>query len=141
MPPLGTPAPGVTTRKQLEADTLNAQCKACHNLIDPYGDAFEGLDAIGRARDMDNGAPVDTSATLPTGEHLVGARQVSSFLAMRPAASSCMATQWLMFALCRDLTTADQASQQLVSDEFDASGQRLRDLITFVLTSPAFLAP
>ena len=58
-------ATGVSQRDRLEQHRTTAACAACHNLMDPIGVVFEGFDAVGRARTMDeNGLPVVLASTL-----------------------------------------------------------------------------
>ena len=52
-------ATGVSQRDRLEQHRTQASCAGCHNLMDPIGVVFEGFDAVGRARTMDEmGLPV-----------------------------------------------------------------------------------
>ena len=48
-----------TNRLRTEAATSASACAGCHDRINPLGLAFEGFDALGVARDTDNGLPVD----------------------------------------------------------------------------------
>ncbi len=60
-----TPEPpdgGTYTNRQLfEIRTSPPQCQGCHTHIDGIGFGFEGYDAIGRHRDLDNGIAVDAT--------------------------------------------------------------------------------
>ena len=57
-------ATGVSQRDRLEQHRTVASCAACHILMDPIGVVFEGFDAVGRARTVDElGLPV-----VPTSE-------------------------------------------------------------------------
>lgn len=113
---------------------------ACHRALDPVGFAFEGLDGIGRTRDRDNGAAIDTSGMLG-GRAFTGVGGLAELLAADPDAQRCMTQQWLEFALGRPLSGADAASIDRATQAFHASGHRLRELIAAVLTSDAFLSP
>jgi hypothetical protein len=123
----------------------SAACTACHLLMDPVGYAFEGLDAIGRARDTDNGSPVDTTGSVRgidgSKRDFTGAVELMALLAADADVQRCMAQQWMNFALGRPLTEADRASIDEAARSFRASGLDLRELILAVLTSRAFLAP
>lgn len=55
------PDPTLTTRERFSAHVSDAQCRACHQRIDPAGFAFEHFDAAGAYRDTDHGKPVDSS--------------------------------------------------------------------------------
>jgi hypothetical protein len=57
------PDPSKTTRQRFAAHATPG-CNACHDRIDSFGFAFEGFDGMGKARPMDNGAPVDASVVI-----------------------------------------------------------------------------
>ncbi|MDB4979560.1 MAG: Cellulose-binding domain protein [Myxococcales bacterium] len=145
LPPFTVP-PGMTVRAALVADVQMATCNACHIAIDPPGLAFEGFDAIGRARTTDNGAPVDTTGRflLPSKASFVefyGPVDLAKIVATDSTAENCMAKQWLSFALGRAVGEADQPSVTKVDAAFAASAFNLKALIVAVLTSDAFLTP
>lgn len=58
------PQPGQTTRERFAQHTIDPACAGCHSGIDGIGFTFEGFDAIGAARDQENGKPVDTATEL-----------------------------------------------------------------------------
>ena len=170
-PPSGEPPfpqplpPGVTgsaAMKMLLADGASdlggTACHPCHDTMDPIGDALEGFDAIGRARTMDNGAPIDTSPVVvapstPPNAVVDGVSGLMSLLATDPGAERCMAQKWLSFALGRqqfDVLSLDAdgafspleaASLSQIDAAFAAAQFNLRALIAAVLVSPSFLAP
>ena len=58
----------LTVRQLTEKHSSDPRCAGCHVLIDGYGFALEGFDAIGRARTRDLAdRPIDTRATLIDG--------------------------------------------------------------------------
>jgi Protein of unknown function (DUF1588)/Protein of unknown function (DUF1592)/Protein of unknown function (DUF1585) len=138
--------PGVTVRAQETSNVANEYCQPCHVLIDPFGFAFEGFDAIGRARTTDNSAPVDVSGLkvrFPNGDMqtLDGPVELANAIANAPDAENCFAQQWLSFALGRALVDADQPALAQIQSTFRASTLTIEDLIVLVLTSEPFLAP
>jgi hypothetical protein len=146
--PLDTSTPGITLRKAIEDnEQQSATCLACHHLFDPAGFAFEGFDAVGRARTTDNGAPVDVSdlsITLSASRPptvVDGPIELANLLANEPAAHDCMSRKWLTFVLGRDLRPADDPSLAQIGATFSAAGYNLEALIAAVLTSGPFLAP
>ncbi len=58
------PDPSQTTRERFVQHTVDPICAGCHSGIDGIGFTFEGFDAVGAERAMDNGKPVDTSTEL-----------------------------------------------------------------------------
>jgi hypothetical protein len=125
----------VTTRDQIEAHTAAAACSNCHSMINPIGFAFEGFDAVGAARDSDNGAPLDTagSVELSLGNlEFTGAVDLIRQLSESDAARSCYAKQWLRYAYARAEAVADEqtlaALEQRLADDTYSVRQLLVDL-------------
>jgi hypothetical protein len=139
--------PGITLRQELQITVQqSAACVGCHQMLDPVGDAFEGFDAIGRTRTIDNGAAVDVSGlnimSLSVSPTLVnGPIELANAIADDAKAHDCMARKWLSFALGRDLQSADDASVAKINASFSAASFNLKELIAAVLTSDPFLAP
>jgi Protein of unknown function (DUF1592)/Protein of unknown function (DUF1588)/Protein of unknown function (DUF1595)/Protein of unknown function (DUF1585) len=137
-PPL---TPGETSRQSFAAHSQAACAQGCHNLMDGFGFAFENYDGIGQYRTMDNGSPVDSSATI----HLDGKDQtvangvqLSSILSTSAEAQQCFATQWVRYAVGRPETDADAASINSAAAAFSAANYNVRDLLVAVATSRTF---
>ena len=86
-PPPNVPAlkeaeKGLTLRQRLEAHREKPVCANCHALMDPIGLGLEGFDAIGRARTLDEGLPIDTSGRLPSGQTFRDAVELAQILAL-----------------------------------------------------------
>jgi Protein of unknown function (DUF1592)/Protein of unknown function (DUF1588) len=92
VPPV--PDPTKTTRERFSIHTADAECRACHDLIDPMGFSFERFDGMGGLRPMeeDNGKPVDSSALVSLGGDFDGAFPDSSALAEALSASASVRT-------------------------------------------------
>jgi hypothetical protein len=56
------PSKAKTTRERFDAHIGNSACSSCHETLDAVGYTFEGFDAIGASRTIDNDKPIDTSA-------------------------------------------------------------------------------
>ena len=50
-------------RERMEQHRANPVCATCHASMDPLGFALENFDAIGRWRESDEGAPIDSAIT------------------------------------------------------------------------------
>ena len=50
-------------RERMEQHRANPVCASCHANMDPLGFALENFDAIGRWREDDDGAPIDSAIT------------------------------------------------------------------------------
>jgi hypothetical protein len=57
------PSKTKTTRERFSAHVSDPSCAGCHRALDPLGYAFEGFDAMGRARSAENGAAIDASGS------------------------------------------------------------------------------
>lgn len=117
-----------TTRQRVELHTSPDQCAPCHDQINAPGFTFEGYDATGAIRTMDNEAPVDTavSFTNPDGGNFEAANAVDLIgqLAESPTAKRCYLTQWFRYASARtegtgDLCTLDGIHEQMLESEYD----------------------
>ncbi len=71
----------LTVRQLTEKHSSDPRCAGCHVLIDGYGFALEGYDAIGRTRTRDlSDRPIDTRATLIDGTPVDGAADLRNYL-------------------------------------------------------------
>jgi hypothetical protein len=141
IPPLPPLAAGLSTRGRLEGHAQNATCKACHDLIDPPGFAFESFDSVGRFRSTDGGKPVDTSGTLLTSTDVAGPFADGDELLTKLAGSRdvrvCFARQYLQHALSRAVAAPDGCSLTRLGTMFAASGD-LKQIVAAIATSDAF---
>ena len=104
--------PGTTNRERVEQHTGEGTCGGtCHNeMINPAGFAFEGYDALGQARDLDNGEPVDASGSMTLSEGAVAwttGREFVKLLAEHPDTHRCYAGHWLSYVQGRQLGELD----------------------------------
>lgn len=151
VPPADVPqpkpiAPGMTTRQWLSQEvSVQANCAACHALLDPPGYAFEGFDAIGRSRTTDNGLPVDLSnlriQILNSAPVVDGPIQLASAIANGAEGQECIVRQWLSYVLNRDLNQYDDVSVAQALELARAAGFNLQEVIFAVLSTDAFLKP
>lgn len=131
----------VTTRDQVEAHTAAAVCANCHSMINPIGFAFEGFDAVGAARDSDNGAPLDTagSVRLSLGNlEFKGALDLIPQLAESEAARSCYARQWLRYAYGRSEVPADDQTLAALGERLADDTYSVRQLLVDLSEPRAF---
>jgi mono/diheme cytochrome c family protein len=67
VPPLKDNTPGTrpaALRERMEQHRNNAICASCHNRMDPLGFALEHFDAVGKWRQTDGGADINSMITL-----------------------------------------------------------------------------
>jgi hypothetical protein len=139
--PPPTEEPLVTTRQFYTWKTSMAQCAGCHNIINPVGFAFEEFDAIGQARDMEDGAPIDATGTVAlSGQTLSfdGAHDLTTQMASLPDLYECYAKNWLQYAYGRLDTDHDQRTLGVIARNLTVEGYGVRDLMVDLTRSAAF---
>ena len=121
VPALDENAPGEphrSVRERLEQHRANPVCASCHARMDPLGFALEGFDGVGRWREADGGALLDTSATLPDGTAFDGPAELRAALAeRREAFVRTVAARMLTYALGRGLEAHDQPAVRRIVRE------------------------
>ncbi|MCA9625394.1 MAG: DUF1592 domain-containing protein, partial [Myxococcales bacterium] len=131
-----------TTRDRYESHLTDPSCVSCHQLMDPLGFAFEGYDGIGRARDSENGAPVDTQGTLEIGgeaTEVADAAELVELLAAEPALASCFAENYRMVGIGRPTSYDESCLPAKVLGSLSAADGRLVDIIAAWVASEDFI--
>lgn len=128
---------GATLREQMEAHSNDPACSACHQQMDPIGFGMESYNAIGMWRDTDNGAPVDSSGTMPDGTEFEGPAELAGILAENPLYSRCVAEKMMTYGIGRGVEYYDEPQLELLLEEL-GEGFGFRDLVTEIVLSPAF---
>jgi hypothetical protein len=139
---VGPASLGLGLRARLEQHRRRRDCAACHAALDPLGLALEGFDALGRARDSEQGQPIDTRVELADGRKLSGARELVQDLAtpraspLDPSFARGLSERLLTYALARPLAPADRALLgRLVARGVEVS---LEDLLIEIVRSESF---
>ncbi|HVX96571.1 MAG TPA: DUF1592 domain-containing protein [Polyangia bacterium] len=146
-PPANVPAapdvkPGVSTRERLTMHEVNADCAACHSMMDPIGLGFESFDGIGRYRTTDGGKPVDASGRLSSTDvdgDFTGVGPLGAMLAKSAQVEACVGKQWFRYSMGRAEQAADSCSLAAMAKTFHDSGADLRTLPLAIVQTPAFL--
>ena len=98
----------LTTRERLAQHRENPTCASCHDLIDPIGLALENFDAVGRWRDLEGEATVDSSGLMPDGSRVAGIDELEASILARPQVfATAMTEKLLTFALGRGTEPTD----------------------------------
>lgn len=131
VPPLEEPDGSLTTaltmRQRLEVHRQNPDCASCHDRMDPLGFGLENFDAIGRWRTQDQGAEIDSTGTLPSGERFDGPEGLKTILVQRSDEfAQHFVRKLLGFALGRELNkfdrcVADECVKALQENDYRAS--------------------
>lgn len=136
------PAPGLSTRERFAEHSSNTRCQGCHQLIDPIGFGFEHYDAMGRWRELDEGAPVDASGevfnSVDAEGPFYGVPELSEQLAASDEVRQCVGRQLFRFAMGRTETDRDFCAMSQIQQDFASSGYDLRELMVAIARSEAF---
>lgn len=131
-----------TTRERFALQHEQGACAGCHRDIDGIGFGFSHYDAAGQWRTTDSGFPVDASGWFASGSGLEGtfhgAVELGQRLATSPVVQTCVASQWMRYALGVDASGLDDAQVAPVVAAFAASGSKLQELAVAFTKSDAF---
>jgi hypothetical protein len=134
--------PKVSMRERFEEHRSDVSCARCHRLIDTLGAPFEMYDAIGNFRTMDGPAPVDSEGELrgtrASDGPVKNAVELVQRLASADEVRTCVAKQWLRFALGREESPEEGPSLQASLAVFRESGYRIPALLVGIAKSDAF---
>ncbi len=139
--------PGATTRERFRQHSADPSCRSCHQYIDEVGFGFEGFDAIGGARAVENGKTLDTTGVLRDVEAF-GAGTSTSFstlpqlatqLAQSQRAKSCFATMVFRQTRGRHEREAERCTVEALSNGFLSSGGDVRELFVQALADERFV--
>lgn len=147
----------VTIREQLDKHRDVESCNACHRFIDPPGFALESFDPVGKYREkylrfvvnpkyadkgwgkVQEGAEVDASGVLDTGETFSGIREFKDLLvADKDRFAKCLTEKIMMYALGRELGFSDRPTVDVITSATIDKGYGLRTLVRQVIGSQAF---
>jgi len=138
VPPLPSMAPpGSTVRQVLAVHRTEAQCSACHALMDPLGFAMESFDTTGQYRTTDNGQAIDTTGTLDD-VAFKNLAELGTALRNNPVTGPCLVSKIYQNALGRVPVSADAAALNQLIAKFVQSGHRLDQLLVELVGNDGF---
>lgn len=134
MPP---PSTTLTTRERFRAHAEDGSCAACHKTMDALGFAFEGFDAMGRARASEHGKPIDTRGQAALGGErsitFADSLELTRKLAGSPEVAECFARQGFRFFSAQvDPAVEEGYIQQWRGLEGAARGSLIESLVAYV---------
>src|SRR6185312_6929764 len=137
-------ATGVSQRERLEQHRTVASCAGCHNLMDPIGVVFEGFDAVGRPRTVDEiGLPVvltsEVSGTRDADGPVANPTELGQKLAQSDQVRSCYVTNNFRFFYGREVEQADACSMARLLVDFKGANYNLTELLVALTRTDAFL--
>ncbi len=139
--PIDADDQGKTTRRKTELHVQDA-CKGCHQLLDPIGFGLEQLDAIGRHRTEEFGAPVDARGALVATDvdgPFSGPAALGAKLAKSRQVRDCFVTQVYRFAQGGSEGAEDACTLRALQGRFAPPGTTIPELLRAVVTSPSFV--
>jgi cytochrome c551/c552 len=128
-----------TLRGRLELHRANPVCASCHKIMDPMGFALENFDLVGTWRELDSGAPIDSSGQLADGSPLQGPADLRRALLTRSSAVMTTITSKLMtYALGRPLDYTDMPTVRKIVRRAAANDNRFSSLLLGIVESDPF---
>ncbi len=137
----GAKQSGATSlREQLRIHRESSTCSACHNALDPLGFGLENFDPIGRWRTQDEGQPIDSSGTLPSGESFTGPTELVRILKKdQKDFAELLTRKMLTYALGRGLDRPDSCTVDDVVADLQQNDYRFNVLVRGIVHSKPFL--
>jgi hypothetical protein len=130
-----------TVRERLDRHRKDANCKACHGVIDPPGLALENFSVTGQWRDVDPVAeePIDATAELSSGEVVNGPVELRHVVLRRPDQFvQALTTKLMMYALGREVEYFDMPQVRAVVRAAARDDYRFAAIVTGIVSSDAF---
>lgn len=148
-PPPNVPPLGAIDANQTQADILaqhrsNSACSGCHNMLDPIGETFEKIDAVGRDRTLDEKGNAVSSAGTLTGLStaldgpVADSMDLFTKFTQSDAVSNCFATQVYRFTVGRQEEPADACSRWMLRQRFRDSGGDIKDYLVGITQTDDF---
>ncbi|MEZ6122767.1 MAG: DUF1592 domain-containing protein [Planctomycetaceae bacterium] len=130
----------LSLRDRLAAHRERADCRGCHEQIDPLGFALENYDAVGLWRDQyENGTPVDPSGELFREDRFASVTEFKdAILRDRRRFCRAFAGHLFAFALARELAPADEVALDAITDAAADDDFRMRTLMRQIVLSQPF---
>jgi len=139
VPPLkpSDAAKPTSLRERMEQHRANPVCASCHTRMDPLGFTLENFDAIGRWRETDGGAKIDSSVMWDESP-VSSPRMFNEAILARDALVRTVTEKLLIFALGRGVEYYDAPTiRQLVRD-VERDGGKWSSLVLGIVKSAPF---
>ena len=133
----------MTLREQLGAHRERADCRGCHEQIDPLGFALENYDAVGRWRSKyKNGRTVDSAGKLFHQHDFANITEFKEAILKEDVLfAKAFVKHLLVYATGRQLTPWDSVEMNDIIATTAANDYRIQDIIEAVVMSPSFRSP
>ncbi len=129
-----------TQREMMEIHRKRPECRSCHARMDPIGLGLENFNALGQFRTTENGAPIDTSGKLLTGEKFADVATLKEIIAGKRKQDfyRCLSEKLLTYAIGRGMEYYDATTIDQLATRMDQSDGQLRELIQSIVESAPF---
>jgi hypothetical protein len=130
----------MSLRETLALHAKNAQCRSCHNRMDPLGLALENFNAMGQWRDAELNQSIAPAGQLITGESFGNIRELKHILATKHSRDFyyCFSEKLLTYALGRGLDYYDIETLDRLVAQLEADGGHPNSLIKGIVNSAPF---
>ena len=133
------PGQSLTMRDAMTRHRASPACASCHARMDPIGFAMENFDAVGKWRDRDGGAALDTTGIFPDGTRFDGIAGLKRELVRQPELFvGTVAERLLMYALGRNLQYYDAPALRTIVRESARRNYTFASLVEGVVRSRQF---
>lgn len=128
-----------TLRQRMEQHRVDPTCASCHARMDPIGFGLEQFDGIGARRDADEGAAIDPTGQLVSGEKFQGPAELRAILLTKKRSDflRCVSEKMLTYALGRGLEFYDRIAIEKVTRSLDKN-PNFSNLVVEVVNSVPF---
>ncbi|MFK7818614.1 MAG: DUF1592 domain-containing protein [Planctomycetaceae bacterium] len=130
----------LTLRERLASHRERADCRGCHEQIDPLGFALENFDPIGNWREQyENGRDIDSAGRLfRQHEFKTVVEFKDAILAEKDQFTRALAGHLMSFALARELGPMDEVALDSITNAVIADDYRMKTLIREIILSEPF---
>jgi len=128
-----------TLRQRMEQHRVDPVCASCHARMDPIGFGLEQFDGVGMRREQDEGAGIDATGQLVSGEKFLGPAELQKILLTkkRPDFLRCISEKTLTYALGRGMEFYDRVAIERIAGSLEKNPS-FSNLIMEVVNSVPF---
>jgi hypothetical protein len=127
----------LTLRDRVAEHLTEPTCASCHLLTDPIGLGLENYDALGRWRDLDNGAVIDPTGDLD-GVPFNNPAELAAAIGAHQAMPGCLVRTMARYATGRVETDDERSWLKTLTERFELHGYEVRPLMLELVMSPMF---
>jgi hypothetical protein len=127
-----------TLRQRLEIHREKDECRSCHMMMDPIGFAYEGFDAIGSYRTVDElGLPIDDVTELNQ-TPVDGPIEMGQLVAQLPEVGACIARRFYEHAGAHLATGDEEVAVQALVESFVGTSYQFKELVIALVTNDGY---